>query len=265
MTTIYLSWFFIWNWNRKHGLNCHRMKPALFSVLCEIKEKTGKWATSIQHFPKTAQAPSRGLHTHATTLWHHTYTHTAIFTGAITPSHWLPQNQNNNKKTLPLHLLLNANTALARYSFGTSGMTRKTEYDIPALPASSTRSSSLHILPTSRSCKAGLVGRWVRSSSCLLFTARPTPLQEIIAHNKQQHSVACILLLCETTFGTLESTCGMFYKPHNKTERHARSMRRLLAVQYIRQWVSLLTYSRDIVDTVSGQSPFNIVSASLDQ
>ncbi|XP_028851906.1 pre-B-cell leukemia transcription factor 3b isoform X5 [Denticeps clupeoides] len=26
---------------RKHGLNCHRMKPALFSVLCEIKEKTG--------------------------------------------------------------------------------------------------------------------------------------------------------------------------------------------------------------------------------
>ncbi|XP_058246074.1 pre-B-cell leukemia transcription factor 3b isoform X7 [Hemibagrus wyckioides] len=26
---------------KKHGLNCHRMKPALFSVLCEIKEKTG--------------------------------------------------------------------------------------------------------------------------------------------------------------------------------------------------------------------------------
>jgi len=26
--------------NRKHTLNCHRMKPALFSVLCEIKEKT---------------------------------------------------------------------------------------------------------------------------------------------------------------------------------------------------------------------------------
>ncbi|KAI3362337.1 hypothetical protein L3Q82_012235, partial [Scortum barcoo] len=25
---------------RKHGLNCHRMKPALFSVLCEMKEKT---------------------------------------------------------------------------------------------------------------------------------------------------------------------------------------------------------------------------------
>ncbi|XP_041032916.1 pre-B-cell leukemia transcription factor 4 isoform X2 [Cetorhinus maximus] len=25
---------------RKHALNCHRMKPALFSVLCEIKEKT---------------------------------------------------------------------------------------------------------------------------------------------------------------------------------------------------------------------------------
>lgn len=27
---------------KKHGLNCHRMKPALFSVLCEIKEKTGE-------------------------------------------------------------------------------------------------------------------------------------------------------------------------------------------------------------------------------
>ncbi|XP_025113236.1 pre-B-cell leukemia transcription factor 1-like isoform X2 [Pomacea canaliculata] len=26
--------------DRKHTLNCHRMKPALFSVLCEIKEKT---------------------------------------------------------------------------------------------------------------------------------------------------------------------------------------------------------------------------------
>uniref|UniRef100_A0A8C2DZZ2 Pre-B-cell leukemia transcription factor 3 n=1 Tax=Cyprinus carpio TaxID=7962 RepID=A0A8C2DZZ2_CYPCA len=26
---------------KKHGLNCHRMKAALFSVLCEIKEKTG--------------------------------------------------------------------------------------------------------------------------------------------------------------------------------------------------------------------------------
>ncbi|XP_050624559.1 pre-B-cell leukemia transcription factor 1 isoform X5 [Macaca nemestrina] len=27
---------------RKHALNCHRMKPALFNVLCEIKEKTGR-------------------------------------------------------------------------------------------------------------------------------------------------------------------------------------------------------------------------------
>uniref|UniRef100_A0A8C6AZT3 PBX homeobox 4 n=1 Tax=Monodon monoceros TaxID=40151 RepID=A0A8C6AZT3_MONMO len=26
---------------RKHALNCHQMKPALFSVLCEIKEKAG--------------------------------------------------------------------------------------------------------------------------------------------------------------------------------------------------------------------------------
>lgn len=28
---------------RKHALNCHRMKPALFNVLCEIKEKTGQF------------------------------------------------------------------------------------------------------------------------------------------------------------------------------------------------------------------------------
>jgi pre-B-cell leukemia transcription factor 1 len=27
---------------RKHTLNCHRMKPVLFAVLCEIKEKTGE-------------------------------------------------------------------------------------------------------------------------------------------------------------------------------------------------------------------------------
>ncbi len=33
---------FLFFLERKHGLNCHRMKPALFSVLCEIKEKTGK-------------------------------------------------------------------------------------------------------------------------------------------------------------------------------------------------------------------------------
>ena len=32
---------------RKHTLNCHRMKPALFSVLCEIKEKTGKIKSNL--------------------------------------------------------------------------------------------------------------------------------------------------------------------------------------------------------------------------
>ncbi|NXB40912.1 PBX3 factor, partial [Eulacestoma nigropectus] len=34
---------------RKHALNCHRMKPALFSVLCEIKEKT---VLSIRGLPE---------------------------------------------------------------------------------------------------------------------------------------------------------------------------------------------------------------------
>ncbi|KFO63242.1 Pre-B-cell leukemia transcription factor 1, partial [Corvus brachyrhynchos] len=34
---------------RKHALNCHRMKPALFSVLCEIKEKT---VLSIRSLPE---------------------------------------------------------------------------------------------------------------------------------------------------------------------------------------------------------------------
>lgn len=35
---------------RKHALNCHRMKPALFNVLCEIKEKTGKFSFRGLHF-----------------------------------------------------------------------------------------------------------------------------------------------------------------------------------------------------------------------
>ncbi|EDS31446.1 conserved hypothetical protein [Culex quinquefasciatus] len=41
---------------RKHTLNCHRMKPVLFAVLCEIKEKTGHmiwWRGRIFHFRKT--------------------------------------------------------------------------------------------------------------------------------------------------------------------------------------------------------------------
>ncbi|KAM3845964.1 pre-B-cell leukemia transcription factor 2 isoform 2-T2 [Vipera latastei] len=33
---------------KKHTLNCHRMKPALFTVLCEIKEKTGLSIRSSQ-------------------------------------------------------------------------------------------------------------------------------------------------------------------------------------------------------------------------
>ncbi|KAH7980923.1 hypothetical protein HPB49_020282 [Dermacentor silvarum] len=32
---------------RKHTLNCHRMKPALFSVLCEIKEKTDEQFVTV--------------------------------------------------------------------------------------------------------------------------------------------------------------------------------------------------------------------------
>ena len=47
LQNLHLGWHafcnqqFLFNF-RKHTLNCHRMKPALFSVLCEIKEKTGK-------------------------------------------------------------------------------------------------------------------------------------------------------------------------------------------------------------------------------
>ncbi|RMB93284.1 hypothetical protein DUI87_29978 [Hirundo rustica rustica] len=41
---------------KKHALNCHRMKPALFSVLCEIKEKTD-WLVILLRFPQdVAQA-----------------------------------------------------------------------------------------------------------------------------------------------------------------------------------------------------------------
>ena len=32
---------YCWSGFRKHTLSCHRMRPALFQVLCEIKEKTG--------------------------------------------------------------------------------------------------------------------------------------------------------------------------------------------------------------------------------
>lgn len=32
---------------RKHTLNCHRMKQALFVVLCEVKDKAGEYKTSI--------------------------------------------------------------------------------------------------------------------------------------------------------------------------------------------------------------------------
>lgn len=38
---------------RKHALNCHRMKPALFNVLCEIKEKN-----SFEY----SGSPRRGAH-----------------------------------------------------------------------------------------------------------------------------------------------------------------------------------------------------------
>ncbi|KAK7888644.1 hypothetical protein WMY93_024204 [Mugilogobius chulae] len=39
---------------RKHALNCHRMKPALFNVLCEIKEKNSRqvshlWTIGLIH------------------------------------------------------------------------------------------------------------------------------------------------------------------------------------------------------------------------
>lgn len=34
---------------RKHTLNCHRMRPALFQVLCEIKEKTGEHYLHLWH------------------------------------------------------------------------------------------------------------------------------------------------------------------------------------------------------------------------
>ncbi|EHA99136.1 Pre-B-cell leukemia transcription factor 1 [Heterocephalus glaber] len=37
---------------RKHALNCHRMKPALFNVLCEIKEKTDLPLYTFWLFPK---------------------------------------------------------------------------------------------------------------------------------------------------------------------------------------------------------------------
>ncbi|CAB1324060.1 unnamed protein product [Coregonus sp. 'balchen'] len=45
---------------RKHALNCHRMKPALFNVLCEIKEKTAGYNPTI---PIAQGFESHFLHT----------------------------------------------------------------------------------------------------------------------------------------------------------------------------------------------------------
>lgn len=50
-------------WNRKHGLNCHRMKPALFSVLCEIKEKTGKIFSSKKYYNMNREKNKTGAST----------------------------------------------------------------------------------------------------------------------------------------------------------------------------------------------------------
>lgn len=41
---------------RKHALNCHRMKPALFNVLCEIKEKTGGFSYLTVHREQKAKS-----------------------------------------------------------------------------------------------------------------------------------------------------------------------------------------------------------------
>ncbi|XP_042163026.1 pre-B-cell leukemia transcription factor 1 [Oncorhynchus tshawytscha] len=46
--------------HRKHALNCHRMKPALFSVLCEIKEKTGESPLFVLNYHPSL--PSSCLH-----------------------------------------------------------------------------------------------------------------------------------------------------------------------------------------------------------
>lgn len=49
---------FLFFLERKHGLGCHRMKPALFSVLCEIKEKTGK-CSFMPHTIRCHNTPAR--------------------------------------------------------------------------------------------------------------------------------------------------------------------------------------------------------------
>eukprot|EP00069_Balaena_mysticetus_P019925 bmy_02665T0 len=51
--------------NIKHALNCHQIKPALFSVLCEIKEKTVSPTDSVPELsswsPKPPACQSRAL------------------------------------------------------------------------------------------------------------------------------------------------------------------------------------------------------------
>lgn len=56
------AFFFLFSC-RKHALNCHRMKPALFSVLCEIKEKTGELLSFLLLiFPHNAASPPQKYH-----------------------------------------------------------------------------------------------------------------------------------------------------------------------------------------------------------
>uniref|UniRef100_A0A4W5R7H4 Pre-B-cell leukemia homeobox 1b n=1 Tax=Hucho hucho TaxID=62062 RepID=A0A4W5R7H4_9TELE len=60
---------------RKHALNCHRMKPALFNVLCEIKEKTGVLQAAGLCYPSPPLAFPRpscyAFHLQSSTFIHH--------------------------------------------------------------------------------------------------------------------------------------------------------------------------------------------------
>lgn len=140
---------------------------------CSAKLRRRQVSGQLAHstFPRPRSHWGEGS-THATTLWHQTYTHTAIFTGAITPRTGYHNTMRRNAATT----LLSLNSRTRPWSdccFGISGVPVKTENDIYALTATSKGSFPLHILPTSRSCKAGLGGRWVRSKQLPLAQHKP--------------------------------------------------------------------------------------------
>ncbi|KAM9061381.1 pre-B-cell leukemia transcription factor 3 [Sarcophilus harrisii] len=90
---------------KKHALNCHRMKPALFSVLCEIKEKTGKnsnvTVVSMWHCNYSFDSANLGAATLGTAIFDHSlFFHLLILVGGGVVSNWFGNKRIRYKKNI---------------------------------------------------------------------------------------------------------------------------------------------------------------------